>query len=429
MKAVGATIGIVGVVAAVACAQVGRGPRFATEHEWMGQGHWVRGDTHVHTRASDGAYEIDALITRAKQHGCEALAITDHADRNLRAATPEYMSAINAARINHRETIVVAGLEWNVPPYEGREHMALLAPDDPNAGALLAEFKQRFDDLDRPAGVTPKAAEALDWLVERARNLPVKPVLVYNHPSRKDESAGENLDDVLAWHAVNDVVIGFEGAPGHQGKLPFGDYGRKHPTIDRWDPAVATPGGAWDTLLQRGYDVVGALASSDFHTDSPSDLNDFWPCQFAENWFYVPDKTVDGLLRAMRAGTFYGVHGRIVRDVEMVALVEGLSRSVMVGESAQVIAGTEIPVVLNFNVPELDWQQQPNKIDTVEFIVITPTAVDVRTHKIAGKGAQTVTERITASSGGAVVRARLRREIADGPDLMAYTNPIRIRTR
>jgi hypothetical protein len=430
MKTLAAVTGLMwGVLVVAACAQGSRGPRFATEHAWAGKGQWIRGDTHTHTTASDGGQEIAALVTRAKEHGCEAVAITDHADRQLRAGTGEYIGAILAARAANPDMVIVAGLEWNVPPFGGREHATLLVPDDANAGAMLAEFKQRFDDYDRGDESKPIAAEALEWLVEAARRLPIKPVVVYNHPSRKDASSLENIDDMIGWRSVNDVVIGFEGAPGHQGKPPIGSYAAQVPTIDRWDPVVARPGDTWDTLLQRGYDVVGALASSDFHNDNPADLNDFWPCQFAETWYYVPAKTTAGLLQAMRAGAFYGVHGRIVRNLELTALVEGLARPLMVGEGAQVETGTEVPVVLSFDVPATDWQGQPNKVDAVEFMVITPSGVDTRLHRITGTGGQTATERVIVGAEGVVVRARLRREVADGPDLMAYTNAIRIRGR
>jgi hypothetical protein len=412
-----------------ACAQGNRGPRFATEHDWAGRGQWIRGDTHMHTRASDGGHETGPLVDRAKQHGCEVVAITDHADRQLRAGTGDYVGGILAARAANPDMVVIAGMEWNVPPYDGREHATILVPDGPGAGAMLAQFKRRFDDYDRGDQTRPDAREALEWIVETARDLPIRPVVVYNHPSRKDASSRENLDDMLAWRDVNDLVIGFEGAPGHQGKPPIGSYGAREPTIDRWDPVVARPGDAWDTLLQRGFDVVGAIASSDFHTEDPGDLNDFWPCQFAETWYYVPEKTTAGVLRAMRAGAFYGVHGHIVRNLEFTALVDGLVRPLMVGEGAQVEAGTEVPVVMTFDVPATDFQGQPNKVDSVEFIVVTPAGVEVKTHRVAGSGTQTFAERIVVGAEGVVVRARARREVADGPDLMAYTNPIRFRAR
>jgi hypothetical protein len=415
-------------VAQAACAQAPPA-RFATEHEWMGRGIWVRGDTHMHSTASDGAHEIGPLVERARQNGCEVVGITDHADRQLRAATGEYIGAIGAARAANPGMVVVAGLEWNVPPYGGREHATLLVPDDPNAGALLAEFKRQFDDYDLGDRRQPDVRQAFEWLVDAVRDLPVKPVVIYNHPSRKDATSRENLDDMVAWRAVNDLAIGFEGAPGHQGKPPLGSYGEKEPTIDRWDPVVARPGDVWDQMLQQGYDVVGAVAGSDFHTENPNDLGDYWPCQFSETWLYVPERTTAGVLQALRAGTFYGVHGHIVRNLEMTALVEGLDRAVGMGEAAQVAAGTEVPVVVAFDVPATDWQQQPNRVDTVEFIIVRPSGVETRTHKVQGGGTQTAAERVSVGQEGVVVRARIRREIADGPDLMAYTNAIRLRAR
>lgn len=428
MKATSVTVSWIFVLAAaVACAQGARGPRFAVEHEWSGKGQWLRGDTHLHTRASDGGHEIEPLVAKAKAHGCDVIAITDHADRQLRAATPEYILGIGAATKANPDMVVIPGLEWNVPPSGGNEHATLLVPDDRAAGPMLAEFKRRFDDYDRDDGAKPSAEEALRWLVETARGQPVKPVVIYNHPSRKDESSQLNVDDMIRWRGVNDLVIGFEGGPGHQGKPPIGSYSGKETPIDRWDPVVAKTGGAWDQLLQQGYDVHGAVASSDFHSERPDDLGDYWPCQFAETRYYVPEKTVSGVLRAMRAGSFFGSHGRIVTGLDLTVLVDGLPRPVMAGEAVQVPTGSEVAVALSVEIPERDWQGQPNRVDSAEIFLITPTKVETRLRPITGTGTQVVGDRITVGKEGLVVRARVRRDVPDGPDLMAYTNAIRIR--
>ena len=271
------------------------------------------------------------------------------------------------------------------------------------------------------------AEAALRWLAEATKASPVKPVVIYNHPSRKDASSLDNIGDIVGWSGVNDLVIGFEAGPGHQGKAPLGSYESKEVLIDRWDPVAARPGDAWDTLLQRGLNVHGAMTSSDFHNDNPGNLNDFWPCQFSESWYYVPERTTAGVLRAMRAGTFFGVHGQIARQVELTVRAEGLPRPAIAGETIQVFG--ERPVVsatVAMTVPDVDWEGRPNRVDAVEFIVITPTDTVVRTHPIAGGGRQSVTEPITVGGGGVVVRARLRRVVPDGPDLMAYTNAIRV---
>ena len=55
-------------------------------------------DTHTHTRFSDGKYSVDDVVQLAIDHGCHALAITDHSDLSENAATAGYFSAIKTAR-------------------------------------------------------------------------------------------------------------------------------------------------------------------------------------------------------------------------------------------------------------------------------------------------------------------------------------------
>src|SRR5262245_47798402 len=70
--------------------------RFIRQIPWAGKGTWVKADTHTHTRFSDGSHTPDEVAAKAAEHGCQVIAITDHADNNLRAATPEYADAIRA---------------------------------------------------------------------------------------------------------------------------------------------------------------------------------------------------------------------------------------------------------------------------------------------------------------------------------------------
>ena len=85
----------------------------------------------------------------------------------------------------------------------------------------------------------PETAEqGLEWLAEKT-GTGDKAVLIYNHPSRKDDDPDENLSDMLAWQAINPLFIGFEGAPGHQKTRQTGSYVRRIKTRDRWDPVAA----------------------------------------------------------------------------------------------------------------------------------------------------------------------------------------------
>jgi hypothetical protein len=413
----------VGVTAQRAGAPVAR---FVREVPWSQTGQWIAADTHVHTRFSDGGATIPELLDKGTRFGCRALAFTDHADRKLSAATPAYRDAIQAARTAYPNLIVAAGLEWNVPPWGGEEHMTLLLPPGQDEWATLAQFKDRFDDFQLEDRPKPGADAALRWLDTTTAGQRPRPVVIYNHPSRADAASIQNVDDIRRWRGVNDLVVGFEGAPGHQGREPVGSYSNKEKTIDRWDPVAARPGDAWDTLLQRGIDVTAALANSDFHNQNPNDLNDYWPCEFAESWVKVPDTTVAGLLDALRAGTTFAAHGHIARDVELTISASGLPRPAGVGEVIAVRRDAVVTASLTLTIPELDWKREPNHVDSVELIVVRPSRVDVVTLPIVGRGRQSVSAPLTVGDEGLVVRARGRRIVADGPDLMFYTNPIRV---
>jgi len=414
------------MVALTADQQPQQNARFVAQHDWVGKGQWIRGDTHVHTRFSDGGYSPADVATQAVKHGCEVIGFPDHAARRLKGASPEYMAAIQAVRKAQPALVVIAGLEWNVPPFGGDEHATLLVAEGPREESILAEFKRRFDDSDVVDSPKPDVQAALTWLAQTTAASSVKPVVIYNHPSRKDASSMQNVDDIVSWRKVNDLVIGFESGVGHQGSLPLGSYDQKISLVDRWDPVAARTGDAWDTLLQRNVDVHGAMASSDFHTPDPRDLNDFWPCQFSETWFYVPEKTTSGVLQAIRAGTFVGVHGQIARQVEFSLSAPGLARPAVPGERIEVSAGTTITAEMSLDVPRGDWAGRFNRVDAIEFIVVTPKSVEVKAQPISGVGAQRASERITVGPEGVVVRARGRRIVPDGPDLMFYTNAIRV---
>jgi hypothetical protein len=410
---------------AVACGSAaGTSPRFVAEHAWTG-GAWLPVDTHVHTRFSDGSHTVAEIVDKAREYGCRALAITDHADRSLKAATPEYRTDIEAVRRANADMIVLAGLEWNLPPYGGDEHATLLVPPGADEWDTLSLFKGSFDDYELQGRPTPDVGEALRWLGDRSGRDGLGPLVIYNHPSRRDLNSMDNVADIVGWRMVNDLVVGFEGAPGHQGRRRIGSYEEHQPTIDRWDPAAARVGDAWDALLQRGTNVHAALAGSDFHNASRGDLNDRWPCQFAETWLRVPEPTAAGVLQALRAGSGFAIHGRIAREVELTVEVEGLPRPAGAGEIIQVPEGTLVRAVLSMQIPATDWEGQPNRIDTVEMILIRQDGVSTESLPVAGAGAQWVSLPIVVRDG-VVVRARGRRVIDDGPDLMFYTNAIRV---
>ena len=361
----------------------------------------------------------------AASNGCDVLAITDHADHDLEAATPAYADAIHQARSEHPELLVLAGLEWNVPPYDRDEHATVLVAPGDDEWRTLAEFKARFDDFEREDHLSTLADDALRWLGDPSRR-ELQPVVFLNHPSRSRGDSLSVVDDIVQWRTNADLVIGLSGSPGHQRGVPLGAYGGTLSLIDRWDPAVATVGGAWDQLLQQGLDVWGARAPSDAHEA----VLDFWPCEFSETWLYAPERTAAGVMEAFRAGSFFAVHGQIASEVELSVEADGLTRPALAGETLTVPAEMTISASLRFRVPATDWAGQPNRIDAVELIEITQggaTVVASRPPEYADAAA-TFVEALTVPVGGLVLRARGRRIVPNGPDLMFYTNPIRVVT-
>lgn len=151
------------------------GARHEVSVPWALGGKQLVADLHMHTRFSDGALEMDALVRKAYAAGCQALAVTDHSDSHTKAGTAEYLSAVSALRKAYPKQVLIAGLEWNVPPKASGTHMGVLF--DPLAEPQMGAFKQRFEN---PAATV---AQALGWLSQEVKE-PTHLALIYNHPGR-----------------------------------------------------------------------------------------------------------------------------------------------------------------------------------------------------------------------------------------------------
>jgi PHP domain len=397
-------------------------PTFTRRLPWAGTGVWLKAETHTHTKFSDGSSSVDELADRAVASGCDVLAITDHSDGNLKAATPEYHDAIRATRARLPQLILLAGLEWNPPPGKGQDHAAMLLPAAWDTAERTEEFKRRFDDLNKEGENPELATAAFAWIREHSASPEDLPVIVLNHPGRraKDVEAVWRAWSFLTKEGAG-IVVGAEGAPGHQNAKPLGAYGGALVPEDRWDPSVVAPGAAWDRLLQQGQDVWGALASSDFHAESNGD---YWPCQFSYTAIYAPDRSAAGVLRALRAGSFVGVHGGIVRSAELRVMTPELERAALAGEQVRVPAGATLSVDLVMDLPGTDWSGAANHIDAIDLIGISKDGARIVASGAPGADGRWHAE-VTAPAGGIVLRARGRRVIDDGPDLLFYTNAVR----
>lgn len=386
---------------------------------WALTGETLTLDTHTHSNFSDGSLSPAELAELATANGCDAFALTDHSDHGVAAATAGYFEAVDAVRAGHPTLTVFAGLEWNVPPYGGREHVTVLVAPDLER-QLLGPLKERFDGME--AGT--EAAAALDWLSGASGRRLDDIVLFYNHPSRKDEDPAENERDFAAWRRVNGLFAGFEGGPGHQLAKSPGDYRGAIRTIDRWDPVVAEVGGAWDRLLDAGQGAWGALASSDYHEKQ----HDQPPCAFARTVVTVDRRDARGILRALRAGAFWAGHGRVLSNLWFILADPALPLPATPGETVRLPSGAR--PVLRVKVER-----------TLDFLDAA-LAVEIIGNGVRGSPEVVASGTVAAGTdtfdfqppnlvpGGdgrsAYFRARV---VADHPGrgrLVAYTNPIRV---
>ena len=374
-------------------------------------------DTHTHTRFSDGRLTVDELVEKAAANGCDAMAITDHSDQSERAASPAYFDAIDAARAKHPGMVLFAGLEWNIPPYDGREHVTLLLA--PALERQLEQFKATYESADDPRA-------PLEWLSARAASRR-SGVLFYNHPSRKDDALRENLQDYLSWRGVTPLLAGFEGAPGHQNREAVGSYTERFTTEDRWDPVVAEVGGVWDLLLDQGADVWAALAGSDYHNEGM----DHPPCSFSRTHVTPEDPSHEGIIAGLRAGSFWADHGAILDQLLFTLSTEGLVLPITPGERARIDGDAQIALNLSITRGEGALQEE--------------LVVELIGNGRSGKPELLSTQRLAAGEemtswrfdnlvpGGdgssAYYRVRVRKQQADAPDLLAYSNPIRVEIR
>lgn len=403
------------------------GPRpveLVRQHDWADRGEWLKVDTHIHTKFSDGGHLPLEIASKAIEHGCDAIAITDHADRKLKAATPEYFEAIEAARRQFPQLIVLAGLEWNVPPDRGQTHAVVLVPPGSEEEGLLTEFKQRFDDYERPPLSIDDRRAALEFLRAAGAGRAAAPLVNLEHPSRKTKDLQETFELLRDSRSADSPLFGFSGAPGHQWD-GTGAYVAKFRLTDYWDPVVAEVGGVWDRLLGQGVDVWGAATHSDFHQVP----GDYWPGEFNETWVRVPSRSPEGLLAGLRAGTFFGAHGHIARNVDFAVDIEGLDRPARPGEIAAAPPGSTLSITVSLEIPAQTFDGKPNRIDQLELIEIVGDRAEI-IERLAPSGSGTWKfQPRTLARDDIVYRLRGRRVDPAEPDLMFYTNPIRVLSR
>lgn len=350
---------------------------------------WLVGDHHLHSQYSnDAMYRIEDQARRAVTGGLDWIVITDHGNEPFAAhsITPQREDMLAARERFGDELLLFNGLEWNIP---AGEHTTLMMAPGEHEAEVLQEFVDRYDAnvVDARPGTAENEALAIEALgfLERSRaNGRLEDVLVLpNHPARKGIDSPSEL---RAWQdAAPEVVIGFEGAPGHQAaSLPAGmargrglyDGGasehsfpgypeESYRTWGGFDWMTATVGGVWDSLLaegrrwwitttsdghqgcgdwvknpvdelqQTGYDDIPYNEAGDtFQTTGvfPPPVNagrpvveysSFTPGAYNRTWVGATDRSHRAVMEGMRAGRMWVCFGDLIASLEMTLQVTG----------------------------------------------------------------------------------------------------------
>jgi len=403
-----------------------RGSTFEVNQHWSGRSASLIFDHHTHTSFSDGELTPEDLVALARDSGCDALVVSDHSD-SARAANTEQLKILNGLRENYPEMLLFAGLELNMPSYGGREHAGLVAGPSVDAATLqqLRDLAERRVPGAKNADVSAASDARLLQMITDYQSLLGGLLLIYNHPSRKDADILENLSDITRWNSIAPVFSAIEGAPGHQNAPVIGSYEEPYLTEDHWDPVVARVGGVWDQLWSQGHQIWGALASSGYHNERLDQA----PCAFSRTHLIVPEQSYRGVIRALKTGTFWADHGRILEQLWFSVNVDGLEGAAYPGSVVNVGARDSMAAVsLSIErgegsagqplTVEIIGNCNSGEAEILAVLEIAPADSTVTTLvPLAATG-------LDGASCSLRARVRLRRDSA--PDYLAYTNPIRL---
>ena len=307
------SIVVVGTVVWMVLSFSGNQQTFVRQANWAGNKTQIVFDHHAHTTYSDGSLSLGELVELAYLNGCEAMSVTDHS--NVQSSlTQEKLIEIEELRNQYPGMLIFSGIELGMPSYMGREHVSVIASPDVERTLLptLMRVLASSSDVEKN-----ERDQLLINSMLSSGEYNDQFFAIYNHPSRKDKNAQENIDDITRWNKNGRFIGSIAGAPGHQNQKFFGSYREIFSATTGWDPVVTDVGGTWDKLLSKGIKLWGAIASSDFHNERM----DYPPCSFSRIHVTVDTEDYGGVLRGLKQGTFWADHGHLLDKYAMYAEV------------------------------------------------------------------------------------------------------------
>ncbi len=178
-----------------------------------------------------------------------------------------------------------------------------------------------------------------------------------------------------------------------------------------------------EQLLDEGYDIWGAIASSDYHNEKM----DYPPCSFSRIHVLAPEKTYVGLMRALKKGTFWASHGKFLSQFKLVAEVSEQQLRLSPGEVANIDEGSIALIDIEL-LREADFIGLPLEVELITNCVTgQPQLLDSLKLKGFENNAAALIPINQAGKDGETcyLRSRVKLEEFSGTVNMAYSNHIR----
>ncbi len=330
---------------------------------------WLAGDHHVHSewsvewdrstnpptpiRGGDSSYSRTRNAAQAKAFGLRWMVHTDHGGPGHSVVTRDHAyPALLQARADVPDVIQFNGMEFDVPAGEHASLIIAPGPDERDQLVTAERDYSRSEPLEGSRDTQQKMLAALGYL----RGLQPQPLMLINHPSRTATDVGVwgkvTPEEMRSWHAAApQVLVGMEGAPGHQGiRSERGLYRNKAaPTFGGFDQMTAQVGGIWDQMLADGL-RFWITASSDSHVNVRDGGRDYDPGEYSKTYAWARPEA-DDILDSLRHGRTFAVTGDLVDRVEL-SVGEG-TRSATLGETLQVSADGTLQVQLRVRQPKV----------------------------------------------------------------------------
>ncbi len=353
---------------------------------------WQAGDHHVHSewsvdwdrstlpptpiRGGDSSYTRTHNARQALANGLTWMVHTDHGGPGHSAVTRDHAwPALLDARREVPGLIQFNGMEFDVP---AGEHASLIIAPGPDERDQLVAIERDYSRSEPLQGSRDDGQTMLDALAHM-RALPAPPLMFINHPSRTATAVGRwgdvEPDELRAWHgAAPQVLVGMEGAPGHQAtRVHRGLYRNADaPTLGGFDQMTATVGGIWDTLLAEGH-RFWITASSDSHVNQRDGGSDFDPGQYSKTLVWAR-RDAEDILDGLRHGRMFAVTGDLIDALELrVTANDDEVRSATMGGTLSLSPGASMRVELRVRVPaSANHAGRHPVLDHVELIVGGP---------------------------------------------------------